>query len=81
VTLPAHEMGGSHSLEEAMRVARAASHSRRLDTATQAALDALVAFSKAVVDRIVRTDLELNEAQNRIAALEAARVPPNLPEA
>jgi hypothetical protein len=37
------------ALEEAARAARAASHSKRLDTATQAALQALVAFAMASV--------------------------------
>ncbi len=71
----------SHGLEEALRVARAASHSRRLDTATQAALDALVALGQAVVDRSLRADLALDDARDRIAALEAARPRSNGPRA
>ncbi len=62
----------ARELEDAWRFARAASHSRRLDTATQAALDALVALGHAACERILQRDAELNEARVRIAALEAA---------
>ncbi len=61
----------ARELEDALRVARAASHSRRLDTATQAALDALVVLGHAACERILHMDAALNEARDRIAALEA----------
>ncbi len=63
----------SPSLEEAFRLARAAAHSRRLDIATQAALDALVDFARAARSRIRELDAELTGACERIAALEASR--------
>jgi hypothetical protein len=52
-----------HALEESLRIARAATHCKRLDTATQAALAAIVQFGHAAVDaarhleqRIARLD-------------------------
>ncbi len=64
----------ARNLEDALRIARAASHSRRLDAATQAALDAIVAFGRAAVDRMLQIDVELDNARNRIAALEDAHL-------
>ncbi|RBP15851.1 hypothetical protein DFR50_107121 [Roseiarcus fermentans] len=59
------------ALEEAARVARAASHSRRLDTATQAALNALVAFAEATVGALRAQRRRIDEQARAIAALEA----------
>jgi len=53
---------------EAMRVARAASHSKRLDTATQAALQAIVQAGHAAVDA-------MRHQEQRIAAIETRRQP------
>ena len=54
-------------LDEALRIARAASHSRRLDTATQAAIDALVAVAREQSSAIAALDL-------RLRAIESARI-------
>ena len=64
----------ARGLEDAFRRARAASHSRRLDTAAQAALDALVAFDRAMLDRTLQLEAALEQAHVRIATLEAARL-------
>jgi hypothetical protein len=64
-------METTRDLEDALRCARAASHSRRLDTATQAALDAIVALGRHLVEGALRMDAELERACERVAALEA----------
>ena len=55
------------ALEAAVRRARAASHSRRLDTATQAAL---VEVAEAAVDLVRIRDRELAEWAKRLARVE-----------
>jgi len=60
----------ARALEEAVR-ARASSHSRRLDTAVQSALNAFAAALAKVVDHARVRDAELADARARIAALEA----------
>ena len=54
-------------LDEALRVARACAHSRRLDTASQAAIDALVALGRSQA-------AELHSLRARVAALESLRL-------
>jgi len=71
-----------HALEESLRLARAATHQRRLDMGVQSALQAIVQFGHAVVDhaRVRDADLEkakasLEIAHGLIAAIEK-RIPP-----
>jgi hypothetical protein len=65
------------NLEKAMRVARATSHSRRLDTATQDALNALADFSAAVVDYARMRDAEFVALRRDVAVSPAP--PPRRP--
>jgi hypothetical protein len=58
------------NLEDAFRAARTCSHSCRLDSATQAAPDSIVAFSRVAADCMRRIESGLAQARNRIAALE-----------
>ncbi len=57
-------------LEDALRVARAACHSRKLDSATQSALDAIVQYGHAVVDLMRVRDAELSAFRTRMNTLE-----------
>ncbi len=57
-------------LEDALRVARAACHSRKLDSATQAALDAIVQYGHVVVDLMRVRDAELSAFRTRMNTLE-----------
>ena len=69
-------------VEDALRIARACSHSKKLERPIAVALDAIVEFGKAVVDRSRQMEAELAEAKTRIAALEtgaAAHVRPAPP--
>ncbi len=59
------------AFEEAVRIARATSHSRRLDTAVQAALQALVAVAEAQVDLVRVRDREIAELRKRVDCIEA----------
>ena len=61
----------ARALEEAGRAARASSHSRRLDTAVQSALNAFADALAKMVDHACVRDAELADARARIAALEA----------
>ena len=54
------------AFEEALRVARATSHSKRLDTATQAALAAIVQFGHAAVEAF-------RALERRVGAIESGR--------
>ena len=56
----------ARAFETAVREARAASHSHRLDTATQRALNALVAAFEAQVDLIRVRDRELADLRDRV---------------
>ena len=58
-------------VEEALRIARACSHSKKLERPIAVALDAIVEFGKAVVDRSQQMEAEIADAKKRIAALEA----------
>ncbi len=66
-------MTATTPIEEALRTARAASHSRRLDTATAAAVEAIVAFGHAVVDRDREIERALADVRARLSALESVR--------
>ncbi len=57
-------------LEDALRVARAACHSRRLDSGTQAALDGIIQYDHAVVDLMRVRDAQLSAALSRLTAVE-----------
>ena len=59
--------GDQSPLDEALRIARAASHSRRLDTATQAAIDALLAAVCEQRDALLGLD-------RRLRAIESSRI-------
>jgi hypothetical protein len=59
-------------LENAFCRARAAARSRRADGATQVSLDALVAFCRAAVNRMLQLEAALEQAHDRIVALETA---------
>jgi hypothetical protein len=75
VTLHPNSSGNAarekRNLENAFRTARAGSHSCHLDSATQTALDSIVAFSRVAADRMREIEGALVQARNRIAALEA----------
>lgn len=61
------------ALEEALRIARAATHCKRLDTATQGALDAIVRFGHAAVDAAKALERRVAELERRRSSL-----PPDL---
>ena len=65
-----HSADPARRLEEAQRTARACSHSKRLERPIAAALDAIVDFGEAVVDRSIQLEAGLAEVTKRIAALE-----------
>jgi len=57
--------GALNALADAARSARAASHSKRLDTATQGALQALVAFAAATVEHARAMEREIEGLKAR----------------
>lgn len=68
---PAGRVDTALAIEEALRIARACSHSKKLERPIAAALAAIIELGKAVVDRSQQMEAEFDAAKKRIAALEA----------